>query len=234
MNNQHNQDQGEITRFNSLAREWWDIDGPMWALHAINPLRINLINDFVELAGKAVLDIGCGGGIASEALAQRGARVTGIDLAPDALSVATEHAASASLAISYSCTSAEELAEQQPRSFDLVCCLELLEHVPAPVQLVAAAARLAKSGGTVIFSTINRTPKAFIQAIVGAEYLLGIVPKGTHRYDMLVRPSELISWARASGLKPVATRGMVYNPLTKNFRLDRDLAVNYFLIAHTP
>ncbi|MDZ7786642.1 MAG: bifunctional 2-polyprenyl-6-hydroxyphenol methylase/3-demethylubiquinol 3-O-methyltransferase UbiG [Halofilum sp. (in: g-proteobacteria)] len=231
----HNADPGEIDKFDRLAADWWDPDGECAPLHAINPLRLGWIERQAGgLRGRAVVDIGCGGGILSESMAQRGARVTGIDLAADAIEAARGHAAQAGVEVDYRVAAAEDLAATLAGGFDVVTCMELLEHVPDPAAIVAACARLARPGGTVVFATINRTPKAWVQAIVGAEYLLGLLPRGTHEYARLVRPSELARWARAAGLDVTDSSGLTYNPLTRRYRLTGDIDVNYMLACHAP
>ena len=230
---QPNVDTQEVERFNALAQDWWDPTGPMWTLHAINPLRLNLVSDYTDVAMAKVLDVGCGPGLLSEGLAKRGAQVTGLDRAETSLAVARQHAQTEGLTIEYSNKLAEQLAQEQPRSFAVVCCFEVLEHVPNPSALVQACAQLVAPGGWVFFSTINRNFASFCQAIVGAEHILGLLPKGTHSYAKLIRPSQLVGWCEASGLQPVATSGMRYNPLTKSFRLCSDVSVNYFLIARS-
>lgn len=230
--NHSNADRDELSRFDALAAGWWDPKGPMAALHHINPLRTRYIEARCSgLKGKRVLDIGCGAGLLSEALARAGAQVTGIDLAEDAIGIAREHAAAQTLEIEYRVCSAESLAEEAPDSFDVICCLEMLEHVPDPEAIVAAAARLVKPGGDIVFSTINRNPKAFALAIVAAEQVLGLVPKGTHEYAKLIRPSELCEWARAAALDVQEIRGLRYNPFLKSARMADDISVNYFVHA---
>jgi 2-polyprenyl-6-hydroxyphenyl methylase/3-demethylubiquinone-9 3-methyltransferase len=223
-----NADPQELAKFSELAHRWWDPDSEFRPLHQINPLRLDWIDSLAPLAGKDVLDVGCGGGILAEAMAQRGARVLGIDMAAKPLKVAMLHAMESGCAnVDYRETSAEALAAESPGKYDVVTCMEMLEHVPDPSSVVAACARLAKPGGWVFFSTINRNPKAFLFAIVGAEYVLNLLPRGTHEYAKLIRPSELARWCRDAGLQVLHTRGMEYNPLTKRYRLSGDTSVNY-------
>jgi 2-polyprenyl-6-hydroxyphenyl methylase/3-demethylubiquinone-9 3-methyltransferase len=223
-----NADPQELAKFSELAHRWWDPDSEFRPLHQINPLRLDWIDSLAPLAGKDVLDVGCGGGILAEAMAQRGARVLGIDMAAKPLKVAMLHAMESGCAnVDYRETSAEALAAESPGKYDVVTCMEMLEHVPDPSSVVAACARLAKPGGWVFFSTINRNPKAFLFAIVGAEYVLNLLPRGTHEYAKLIRPSELARWCRDAGLQVLHTRGMEYNPLTRRYRLSGDTSVNY-------
>ena len=224
-----NVDQAEIGKFDDLAHRWWDPLGEFKPLHDINPLRLEWIDRHAQLAGKEVLDVGCGGGVLAEAMARRGARVTGIDLSEKALRVAQLHLLQSKLKILYQKTTTEELAALQPGAFDVVTCMELLEHVPEPPGMVAACARLARPGGHVFFSTINRNPKAYLFAVIGAEYVLGLLPKGTHDYQRFIKPSELAHWSRESGLQPDELVGMTYNPLTRSYRLGRDCDVNYLM-----
>ena len=224
-----NADPAELQKFSELAHRWWDPQGEFRPLHELNPLRLGWIDGLAPLAGKRVLDVGCGGGILSEAMARLGAQVTGIDLSEKPLKVAELHLLESGLAVSYRKISAEDLAEAQPGTFDVVTCMELLEHVPEPPSTVAACAKLVKPGGRVFFSTINRNPKAYLFAVVGAEYLLGLLPKGTHDYQRFIRPSELTRWCREAGLGPVELKGMTYNPLTQQYRLGEDCDVNYSL-----
>jgi 2-polyprenyl-6-hydroxyphenyl methylase/3-demethylubiquinone-9 3-methyltransferase len=231
-----NVDADEIARFDRLAARWWATDGEMGALHVINGPRVRYIDQRIGgLRSKRVLDVGCGGGILTEALAQAGAIATGIDLAEAAIDAARSHAESGGLAIDYRVIAAEALADEAPGSFDAVCCLEMLEHVPDPGSTIAAIARLVKPGGDVVFSTINRNPKSYALMIVAAEYALGIVPRGTHDYAKFIRPSELDRWARAAGLEPADITGIRYNPLLKSAALTpRDLDVNYLMHARKP
>ena len=230
-----NFDPNEIARFDKIARRWWDPQGEMAALHHINPPRVNYIERCAGgLAGKKALDVGCGGGLLSEALAAKGAEVLGIDLAEDVLAAARAHAQDSKAVVSYQTIAAEELARVQPRSFDLICCLEMLEHVPHPEQTIAACARLAKPGATLVFSTINRNPKSFALAVVGAEYLLNIVPRGTHEYAKFIRPSELDRWVRDAGLEVLGMKGLRYNPLTRTGTMCGDVDVNYFMHCVKP
>lgn len=227
-----NADSGELDRFNALARSWWDPDGPMGPLHAIGPLRLDYIQRTESLHGQRVADIGCGGGLMAEAMTRAGARVTAVDLSEELLGAAIQHADSEGLAIDYRVASAESLAEQEAGAFDRVTCLEMLEHVPDPDAVVAACAQLLKPGGEVVFSTIHRNPKAFGLAIVGAEYVLGMLPRGTHEYAKFIRPSELARTCRETGLTVTDMTGLTYNPLTRTYRLnDADVDVNYFLRA---
>ena len=225
-----NADPAELAKFSELAHRWWDPESEFRPLHQINPLRLEWIDRLAALAGKAVLDVGCGGGILADAMARKGAEVLGIDLAGKALKVAQLHALEAgTTGVQYREVSAEQLAEERPESFDVVTCMEMLEHVPDPASVVQACARLVKPGGWVFFSTINRNPKSFLFAIVGAEYILQLLPKGTHEYAKFIKPSELAAHCRAAGLTLRATRGMEYNPVTRRYWLSGDTSVNYLL-----
>ncbi|MGA0572378.1 bifunctional 2-polyprenyl-6-hydroxyphenol methylase/3-demethylubiquinol 3-O-methyltransferase UbiG [Variovorax sp. VNK109] len=225
-----NADPAELAKFSELAHRWWDTESEFKPLHQINPLRLDWIDQQASLAGKRVLDVGCGGGILADSMARRGATVTGIDLATKALRVAQLHALEARTpAIEYREISAEALAAEQPASFDVITCMEMLEHVPDPASVVSACATMVKPGGWVFFSTINRNAKAFAFAIVGAEYVLGLVPRGTHEYARLLRPSELAGFCRAAGLDQAASRGLSYNPLTQRYALNGDTSVNYMI-----
>ncbi len=224
-----NVDPAELEKFASLAHRWWDKTSEFKPLHAINPLRLNFIDDLVGLKDKRILDVGCGGGILSESMAERGADVTGIDLGEKALKVAKLHQLESSSKVDYRLISVEELAIQQPESFDVVTCMEMLEHVPDPESIIHACAQLTKPGGSVFFSTINRNPKAYLFAVIGAEYLLNMLPKGTHEYQKFIKPSELSSWSRDSGLNVNKLRGMGYNPLIDHYSLGDDVSVNYLI-----
>jgi 2-polyprenyl-6-hydroxyphenyl methylase / 3-demethylubiquinone-9 3-methyltransferase len=223
-----NADPAELAKFSDLAHRWWDKNSEFRPLHDINPLRLEWMMGLCPLAGKQVLDVGCGGGILADSMARKGANVLGIDLATKALKVAQLHALEAQTPnVDYREISAEALAVDQPASFDVVMCMEMLEHVPDPSSVVNACAALVKPGGWVFFSTINRNPKSFLFAIVGAEYVLNMLPRGTHEYAKLIRPSELAHYCRNSGLELQATRGMEYNPLTRRYWLSADTSVNY-------
>ena len=224
-----NVDQAEIAKFDELAHRWWDPAGEFKPLHDINPLRLAWIERQAPLSGRAALDVGCGGGILAEAMARAGAKVTGIDLSEKALRVAQLHLEISRLEIRYERTSAEALAAGHAGGFDVVTCMELLEHVPEPAGMVAACARLVRPGGKVFFSTINRNPKAYLFAVLGAEYVLGLLPRGTHDYQRFIRPSELARWCRAGGLEMQELAGMTYNPLTKRYSLGADCDVNYLM-----
>jgi 2-polyprenyl-6-hydroxyphenyl methylase/3-demethylubiquinone-9 3-methyltransferase len=226
---QPNADPAELAKFGELAHRWWDPQGEFRPLHEINPLRLAWIDGLAPLAGKAVIDVGCGGGILAEAMARLGATVTGIDLAEKPLRVAQLHLLESGLSIQYELTSAEQYGEQCAGAFDVVTCMELLEHVPDPARTVAACAKLAKPGGRVFFSTINRNPKSYLFAVIGAEYLLKLLPRGTHDYARFIKPSELSRWCRDAGLRAVELKGMSYNPLTGAYRLGADCDVNYAL-----
>ncbi|HEX6318845.1 MAG TPA: bifunctional 2-polyprenyl-6-hydroxyphenol methylase/3-demethylubiquinol 3-O-methyltransferase UbiG [Burkholderiales bacterium] len=224
-----NADPAELEKFSNLAHRWWDPQGEFRPLHEINPLRLEWIDRHAQLAGKAVIDVGCGGGILAEAMAQRGARVTGIDLSEKGLKVAELHLLESKLDVTYRKAMAEEFAAENPGAFDVVTCMELLEHVPQPESMVAACARLVRPGGLVFFSTINRNPKSYLFAVIGAEYVLNLLPKGTHDYMRFIKPSELSRWSRGAGLRPEELVGMTYNPLTRRYRLGSDCDVNYLL-----
>jgi len=231
---QGNVDPRESSKFDALAARWWDPEGDFKTLHDINAPRVEYLAERVSLEGKRVLDVGCGGGVLSEALAQRGARVTGIDAAGRALEVARLHMAESGLDIDYRHVTAESLAQIKAGSFDVVCCLEMLEHVPDPAQTVDACRDLCRPGGQLLFSTINRSPLAWATAIVGAEYVLGLLPRGTHRYDRLIRPEELAAACRNCGLDVREITGMSYNPLSRTVHIGGAPRINYFLHATRP
>jgi 2-polyprenyl-6-hydroxyphenyl methylase/3-demethylubiquinone-9 3-methyltransferase len=226
-----NVDPKELAKFSELAHRWWDPAGEFRPLHQINPLRLAWIEGRVRLAGKRVLDVGCGGGVLAEAMARAGARVTGIDLAEKPLRVAELHRLESGLAVEYELVSPEALAAREPGRYDVVTCMEVLEHVPDPASTVRACARLARTGGDVFFATINRNPKSYLFAIIGAEYVLGLLPKGTHDYAKFIKPSELARWSRDAGLEVEHLVGMTYNPLTQVYALGRDADVNYIVHA---
>ena len=226
-----NVDPAEIEKFSQLAHSWWDPASEFKPLHEINPLRLDFIDRTAALGGKAVLDVGCGGGILAESMAARGARVTGIDLGEQPLKVAQLHLLESGLNVDYRLVSAEALAEEAPQSFDVVTCMELLEHVPEPPVTVAACAALLKPGGHAFFATLNRNPKAYLFAIIGAEYLLRLLPRGTHDYARFIKPSELAAMCRMSGLTVSQVVGMTYNPFTRVYSLGSDVDVNYLLHA---
>ena len=230
MPNGTNVDPAEIAKFDVAAPRWWDPDGEFRPLHDLNPARLDYIEARAGLAGSRVADVGCGGGLLAEGMARRGARVLGIDLAPEALAVARLHALESGLAVEYREVAVESLAETEHGQFDLVTCLEMLEHVPDPAAVVASIARLVRPGGNAVFSTINRNARSFALAIVGAEYLMGLLPRGTHRYARLIRPSELSRWARAAGLELADLAGLGYDPFRRRARLTGDVSVNY--LAH--
>ena len=227
----HNLDPQEVAKFDALASRWWDPNSEFKPLHDINPLRLGYIASKIELAGKKVLDVGCGGGILAESMALRGADVCGIDMAESSLAVAELHLIESGVQVDYRCLTAEQVAKQEPGLYDVVTCMELLEHVPDPASLVNACAMLVKPGGQVFFSTINRNPKAYLFAVIGAEYLLKLLPKGTHDFAKFIRPSELDAWIRAAGLSLREITGMSYNPLTRQYSLGKDIDVNYITHA---
>ena len=230
-----NVDPAELAKFSDLAHRWWDTESEFRPLHQINPLRLNWINSLVPLAGLKVVDIGCGGGILSDAMARQGAQVLGADLAVKSLKVAQLHALEAGTqGVQYREISAEDLAEEQPGQFDVVTCMEMLEHVPDPASVVKACAKLVKPGGWVFFSTLNRNPKSFLFAVVGAEYILNLLPKGTHEYARMIKPSELADWVRAQGLDVMHMKGMTYNPFTRNYAMGADTDVNYLMATQMP
>ena len=222
-----NVDPAEIAKFEDLASRWWDPGSEFKPLHDINPLRLDYIRERAMLQDRQVLDVGCGGGILSEAMAAAGARVTGIDMGEAPLAVARLHQLESGIEVDYQKSTAEDFADAHAGTFDVVTCLEMLEHVPDPASVIAACARLARDDGTIFFSTINRNPKSWLLAIVGAEYVLRMLPTGTHEYDKFIRPSELEAWARHAGLQLADLTGMTYNPLTGEYRLGRDVDVNY-------
>ncbi|RLA25334.1 MAG: bifunctional 3-demethylubiquinol 3-O-methyltransferase/2-polyprenyl-6-hydroxyphenol methylase [Gammaproteobacteria bacterium] len=226
---QANVDQAEIAKFDALASRWWDPAGEFGALHEINPLRLDFIRQRANLSGSKAVDIGCGGGILAESMAKAGAKVTGIDMAEGPLAVARLHQAESGTDVDYLRSTAEELAEERSGQYDVVTCLEMLEHVPSPQTVVAACAELVKPGGHIFFSTINRNPKSFMFAIVGAEYVLRLLPAGTHEYAKFIRPSELEAWARHAGLELQDSIGMHYNPVTREYSLGENLDVNYLM-----
>jgi len=231
---QANVDQSELRKFSEMAARWWDPQGPMRPLHEINPARLVWIDRLAHLSGKRVLDVGCGAGVLAEAMAAKGADVTGIDMAGKPLKVAQLHALESGARVHYEETTAEAMADGEPAAFDVVTCMEMLEHVPDPALTVSACAALARPGGWVFFSTLNRNPKSFLLAIVGAEYVLNLLPKGTHEYAKFIKPSELTRYARDGGLALQEMMGLSYNPFTKSAALGRDIDVNYMMAFRKP
>ena len=230
-----NVDPKEIAKFEALASRWWDRSSEFKPLHEINPLRANYIDERSPVAGKVLVDVGCGGGILAESMAQRGAQVTGIDMGEAPLTVARIHQLESGVEVDYRQNTAEQLADEKPGAFDIVCCLEMLEHVPDPGSVIAACAAMAKPGGNLYFSTINRNPKAFAFAIVGAEHILQLLPAGTHEYARFIKPSELAGWMRDAGLILEGMTGLTYNPISKHYRLNpKDVTVNYMVHASKP
>jgi 2-polyprenyl-6-hydroxyphenyl methylase / 3-demethylubiquinone-9 3-methyltransferase len=230
-----NADPQELAKFSDLAHKWWDPESEFRPLHEINPLRLDWIDRLAAIKDKTVVDVGCGGGILAEAMARRGANVLGVDLADKPLKVAQLHAMEAGLPnIDYRSIAAEALAAERPAHFDVVTCMEMLEHVPDPSSVVKACADMAKPGGWVFFSTLNRNPKAFLMAIVGAEYVLNLLPRGTHEFAKFIQPAELARWARLAGLNHVEYKGMGYNPLTRRYSLNQDTSVNYLVACRKP
>jgi 2-polyprenyl-6-hydroxyphenyl methylase/3-demethylubiquinone-9 3-methyltransferase len=229
-----NADPAELQKFSDLAHRWWDPNSEFKPLHDINPLRIDYVAERVALAGAKMIDIGCGGGLITEALAERGAIVTGVDLSERALTVAKLHLKESGRQVDYRLIAAEAIADELPGAFDAVTCLEMLEHVPDPAQTIAACAKLVKPGGDVFFSTINRNPKAYLMAVIGAEYLLKMLPRGTHDYDKFIKPSELSRWCRMAGLEVKDICGMSYQPFSRTYSLGSDSSVNYLVHAVRP
>lgn len=227
----HNYDQEELSKFAALASHWWDADGELKTLHQINPLRLGYISKIVSLSGKSVIDIGCGGGILAESMSFKGANVTGIDLNKSVIDVAKLHQLESAANVEYLHLSTESIAAERPAQYDVVTCLEMLEHVPDPASIIQACAQLVKPGGHVFFSTLNRNPKSYLFAILGAEYLLKLLPKNTHDYAKFIRPSELGTWVRQAGLSPREIRGISYNPFSQEFKLTDDVSVNYLYHA---
>jgi 2-polyprenyl-6-hydroxyphenyl methylase/3-demethylubiquinone-9 3-methyltransferase len=224
-----NVDQSEIAKFSALAHRWWDPNSEFKPLHAINPLRLSWMKSFVNFEGKKVVDIGCGGGILAESIAQSGADTTGIDLSEKALKVAELHALEVGANLTYRAISAEDLAQEQAGQYDVVTCMEMLEHVPDPASVVRACAALCKPGGTLFFSTLNRNPKSYLFAIIGAEYILRLLPKGTHEYAKFIKPSELVQFTRAANLEMLGIKGLGYNPITQVYSLNDNVDVNYMI-----
>jgi len=229
-----NIDRTEQDKFDAVASGWWDPEGPFRPLHELNPARLKFIADRAQIAGRKVADVGCGGGILAESLARKGGEVTGIDVAPRVLATARLHLHESGLDIDYRQLTVEELAEESPQMFDVVTCMEMLEHVPEPLSIIRSIQQLLKPGGHAFFSTLNRTPRAFLLGIVGAEYLARLLPRGTHRYDRFIRPSELSAWIRESGLQLQDIIGLHYNPVTRSVMLGGDVQVNYLVHASRP
>ena len=229
-----NVDHSEIDKFSALAHRWWDPTSEFKPLHAINPLRLGWIQSITNLQGKRILDVGCGGGILAESLSKEGATVNGIDLSSKALKVAELHQLESGTSVRYLTISAEDLAKEESQSYDVVTCMEMLEHVPDPSSVVQACAKLCKPGGHIFFSTLNRNPKSYLFAIIGAEYILQLLPKGTHQYEKFIKPSELAQFTRAAGLEVIELKGMTYNPITQIYRLGSDTDVNYMMATRKP
>ncbi|MCB6183129.1 bifunctional 2-polyprenyl-6-hydroxyphenol methylase/3-demethylubiquinol 3-O-methyltransferase UbiG [Leeia sp. TBRC 13508] len=228
-NKELNVDPHEIDKFSQLAHKWWDKNSEFKPLHDINPLRVHFIERIAGLTGQKVLDVGCGGGILSEGMAEKGADVTGIDMAEKSLKVAKLHLLESGQKVTYRCVPAEQFAEENPETFDVVVCMEMLEHVPEPASIVASCAALVKPGGYVFFSTLNRNPKSYLMAVLGAEYLLGMLPKGTHEYGRFIKPSELVRMTRGVGLELVEMSGLTFNPISQQYSLNNDTDVNYMI-----
>jgi 2-polyprenyl-6-hydroxyphenyl methylase/3-demethylubiquinone-9 3-methyltransferase len=224
-----NVDHAEIAKFEALAHRWWDRESEFKPLHEINPLRVNWIDERVGLAGKSIIDVGCGGGILSEAMAHRGATVTGIDMGEAPLAVARLHQLESGVTVDYRQITAEAMADTHPEQYDVVTCLEMLEHVPDPASVIRACHKLVKPGGQVFFSSINRNPKSYLFAVIGAEYVLRLLPRGTHDFKKFIRPSELGAWCRGAGLQVKDIIGLTYNPLTRHYKLANDVDVNFML-----
>ncbi|AZP13003.1 bifunctional 2-polyprenyl-6-hydroxyphenol methylase/3-demethylubiquinol 3-O-methyltransferase UbiG [Undibacterium parvum] len=229
-----NADPAEIKKFSDLAHRWWDPSSEFRPLHEINPLRLEWINNSIALSGKKVIDIGCGGGILAESMAKKGAKVTGIDLSDKALKVADLHGLESGISVHYEKISAEEMAEREAAQYDVVTCMEMLEHVPDPASIIRACAKLVKPGGHVFFSTLNRNPKSYLYAVIGAEYLLQLLPKGTHDYAKFITPAELAQAIRNANLQVNAIKGMGYNPISKIYSLNQDTSVNYLVACTRP
>ena len=230
-----NADPQELAKFSDLAHKWWDPESEFRPLHQINPLRLDWIDQFAAISGKNVVDVGCGGGILAESMARRGANVLGVDLADKPLKVAQLHAMEGGVAnLDYRSIAAEDLAAEQPAAFDVVTCMEMLEHVPDPSSIIRACASMARPGGWVFFSTLNRNPKSFLFAIVGAEYVLKLLPKGTHEFSRFIRPAELARWIREAGLELGQFKGLEYNPITRRYWLSGDTSVNYMVACRKP
>ncbi len=230
----HNVDPAEVAKFDALAANWWDTEGESKPLHDINPLRLDFIQRHAPLEHQHVIDIGCGGGILTEGLAKAGASTTGVDMGEQALNVARLHALDNELAIHYHLITAEDKAKASPEQFDIVCCMEMLEHVPDPISIIQACADLLKPGGSLFLSTLNRHPKAYLLAVLGAEYIMNMLPKGTHDYRRFIRPSELARWCREAGLDVSHLSGISYQPLTQDFTLSNDVKVNYLMHCQKP
>jgi 2-polyprenyl-6-hydroxyphenyl methylase/3-demethylubiquinone-9 3-methyltransferase len=226
-----NYDQEELNKFGGHASHWWDPEGELKTLHQVNPIRLGYITNKVTLVDKKAIDIGCGGGILAESMAALNTKVTGIDMSPEVIEVAKLHLLESGLSIDYQAIAAEKMAEERPEQYDVVTCMEMLEHVPSPAAIVKACAALVKPGGHVFFSTLNRNPKSYLFAILGAEYLLKILPRNTHDYAKFIRPSELAGWVREAGLTPREIKGIHYNPFTKQFKINDDSSVNYLFYA---
>ena len=234
MNSTRNVDQAEIARFEAAASRWWDPQGEMRPLHDLNPVRLEYVERSGRLEGRDVLDVGCGGGLLAEAMARKGARVTGLDMAADLLEVAQLHALETGVAVNYLLESAEQHAVEHAARYDVVTCMEMLEHVPDPAQVIVALAALVRPGGHVFVSTINRTPRAYLRAVIGAEYVLRLLPTGTHTYEKFIRPSELSAWARSAGLSTIDVAGLDYDPFSRTARIVTDARVNYLMHLAKP